>query len=315
MENNKNGFAMLPVVLTVFVAVLVGVGVYVYVNNNAKSNPVPIVNQKPIQQEAVGQSNPQAEDVNEKPILSGITDEPKPQEIQIVAKPGGGCSFKEFSGKCTITDVAAAGADSDGYLGSANVNYSFVPTGVADVSGTFLSSPDKINPYEGNTAASYLDLYCLKGDSNAATYNQVLRCGVTVGAVFDCFLSVSTGGSCTPISIRFTDNGGCAKEGEYQGDSGNLNRKCCAGLAAYASVNSTNTNIANAALLCYDPAKGVPICKNPGTEKAGFYYPENTVVRYGRCVDRSACNDSLDAVACRAAGGNYFSDHKCYCEY
>lgn len=222
--------------------------------------------------------------------------------------------YKEFGGKCTITNVSATDASPDGYLGSANVNFTFTPSVTPDISGTFLTSSASINPYKGSTSASYLGLYCLEGPYEP-TYAQTLRCGVTVGAIFDCALTVSTGGSGTPINIRFIDDPACAKEGEYQTSSGNVVKKCCSGLATYISLNTTESSVANSNLLCYNPAKNTPTCKNAGTANAGFYYPDNSVVRYERCVDRNACNPSLNANDCRAAGGNFFADQKCYCNY
>lgn len=222
--------------------------------------------------------------------------------------------YKEFGGKCAITNVSATDASLDGYLGSANVNFTFTPSTTPDISGTFLTSSASINPYKGSTSASYLGLYCLEGPYEP-TYAQTLRCGVKVGAIFNCALTVASGGSGTPINIRFIDNPDCAKEGEYQTNSGNVVKKCCAGLATYISLNTTESNIANSNLLCYNPAKNTPVCKNAGTANAGFYYPDNGIVRYERCVDRNACNQSLNADDCRAAGGNFFADQKCYCNY
>ncbi len=222
--------------------------------------------------------------------------------------------YKEFSGKCTITNVSATNASSDGYLGSANVNFTFTPSTTPDISGTFLTSSASINPYKGSTSASYLGLYCLEGPYEP-TYAQTLRCGVKVGAIFDCALTVASGGSGTPINIRFIDNPDCAKEGEYQTNSGNVVKKCCSGLATYTSLNVEEASIANSSLLCYSPAKGIPACKNAGTATAGFYYADGNIARYERCVDRLACNSSLNANDCQAAGGNFFADQKCYCNY
>ena len=67
-------------------------------------------------------------------------------------KDGGGCSSKDFAGKCTITNVKGTNSGSPNDLGSAEVHYSFI------------SAADEINPYNGITASSYLGLYCLKGE-------------------------------------------------------------------------------------------------------------------------------------------------------
>jgi len=154
---------------------------------------------------------------------------------------GGGCAYKEYPGKCTINGVVVKNADPDsgGSFESPTVNYTFVPAGSVDVSGTYLSSADKINPYNGITAASYLGLYCLRGPFSP-NYHQTLNCGVLDGALFDCVLSVATAGSCNPINILFVDSGSCAKEGEYQGYSAgrsDVKRQCCAGLSAIAATN------------------------------------------------------------------------------
>jgi len=56
-----------------------------------------------------------------------------------------------------------------------------VPSATVDITGTFLKSPNDINPYNGNTAAS----------------------GFTPGMVAACNLNVITGGTCTPINVSF----------------------------------------------------------------------------------------------------------------
>lgn len=147
---------------------------------------------------------------------------------------GGNCSYKYFAGKCTVTNVTAANS------GSVEVDYSFTPTGAVDITGTFLASADLINPYKGSTYAGYLGLSCLKGPY-APTLTQTEGCGVNAGAIFDCVLSVATSGSCTPINVRFLDNGTCLGEGKssaffetpwgirYWNRQG-MNKTCCGNL-------------------------------------------------------------------------------------
>ena len=88
---------------------------------------------------------------------------------------GGNCTYKTFPGKCTITSLVP---DSAGFITG---NYTFVPSATVDITGTFLKSPNDINPYNGNTAAS----------------------GFTPGMVAACNLNVITGGTCTPINVSF----------------------------------------------------------------------------------------------------------------
>ena len=88
---------------------------------------------------------------------------------------GGQCSYKEFPGKCTIENPAS----SDG------VNYVFMPSGSVDISGTFLTSANQINPYTGFTTSRP---------------SQVIE----IGRSYDCTLKVETRGTCTPIIAEFT---------------------------------------------------------------------------------------------------------------
>jgi|GEM_PF-2796871 len=92
---------------------------------------------------------------------------------------GGSCTYKYFSGKCTITSVSNLNDDS-----SAIVGYTFTPNLAVDVTGTFLTSPSQINPYKGTT--------------NVESGPSPLIQGTTVA----CTLSVITSGTCTPIIIK-----------------------------------------------------------------------------------------------------------------
>jgi len=61
MKNNKNGFAVLPIVSIVIVMALVGIGAYVYFNQIAGHKPVPVIGQNPSQQGAMDKPNPKTE--------------------------------------------------------------------------------------------------------------------------------------------------------------------------------------------------------------------------------------------------------------
>jgi len=92
------------------------------------------------------------------------------------AERWGNCSYKEFPGTCTAVNPVG----NDGSL-----NYVFVPSGIIDVSGTFLNSSSQLNPYNGFTDSSP---------------EAIIR----VGKAYDCTLKVEERGTCTPVIVVFT---------------------------------------------------------------------------------------------------------------
>jgi hypothetical protein len=113
---------------------------------------------------------------------------------------GGNCTYAAFEGKCKVLSVA----DNDG--ASPTVRYLFTPAKTltdADMSSTFLA-PAAANAYEGQTAASYLGLLCLKGSFDP-TAEIAKQCGIVENAEFTCTLSVAKTGTCTPVNVKFAD--------------------------------------------------------------------------------------------------------------
>ncbi|MCU0653086.1 MAG: hypothetical protein MUD10_02395 [Candidatus Pacebacteria bacterium] len=94
---------------------------------------------------------------------------------------GGGCAYKNFAGKCAIRTVVSSSAP--GYT----ITYQFTPSVTPDISGTFLESTAKINPYQGST--------------NSSTK-------FTAGSTVACTLNVIKAGSCTPITITLPASAG-----------------------------------------------------------------------------------------------------------
>lgn len=74
----------------------------------------------------------------------------------------------------------------------------------------------------------------------------------------------------------------CAKEGEYTSGavSPEYQYGCCEDLKGF----NTNPNVVGRGLLCYDPEKGIPVCKHDGTRSEGWYYSgTGELLRYEDC--------------------------------
>ena len=77
----------------------------------------------------------------------------------------------------------------------------------------------------------------------------------------------------------------CAKEGEYT--SGPVPPEyqygCCEGLEGF----DTHPEIEGDGLLCYNPKKGIPVCKFDGTRSEGWYYSKTgELLRYEDCSQK-----------------------------
>jgi len=78
----------------------------------------------------------------------------------------------------------------------------------------------------------------------------------------------------------------CAKEGEYTSGavSPEYHYGCCEGLKGFDVTALEKETLTGKGLLCYDPNKGIPICKAVGTRSEGWYYSETgKVLRYEKC--------------------------------
>lgn len=73
----------------------------------------------------------------------------------------------------------------------------------------------------------------------------------------------------------------CAKEGEYTSGpvSPEYQYECCEGLEGY----NTHPLRVGTGVLCYDPDKGIPVCKHIGTSSEGWYYSNGELLRYEIC--------------------------------
>jgi len=76
----------------------------------------------------------------------------------------------------------------------------------------------------------------------------------------------------------------CAKEGEY--NSGPVSPEyyygCCLGLEGF----NTRPGLVGGGALCYDPTKGIPVCKAVGTRLEGWYYSiTGGLLRYESCSE------------------------------
>ena len=79
------------------------------------------------------------------------------------------------------------------------------------------------------------------------------------------------------------DEPSCISEGEYTNGatSPTYQNSCCAGLVGFDTTQNFNTTqdiapaIVGRGMLCYDPAKGEPVCSAQGTRSEGWYYPNN----------------------------------------
>jgi hypothetical protein len=87
----------------------------------------------------------------------------------------------------------------------------------------------------------------------------------------------------------------CAKEGEYT--SGAVAPQyyytCCGELKGF---NPWPANWVGGGNLCYDPKKGMPVCKNAGTRAEGWYYPDGTLLKLQDCDQQTTCG--LEGAAC-----------------
>jgi len=118
-------------------------------------------------------------------------------------------------------------------------------------------------------------------------------------------------GVCTP-SILGTCVKKCAAEGEYT--AGTVAPEyyygCCEGLSTF----NTRPGLVGGGMLCYDPNKGTPVCKNIGTKSEGWYYSDGTLLRYETCtvtcpaIKIPQCTSgsylvyTIDANGCKSAG-------------
>ena len=87
----------------------------------------------------------------------------------------------------------------------------------------------------------------------------------------------------------------CAGEGEYASGSVSPENQfgCCAGLTPY----NAKPGLDGAGPLCYDNAKGIPLCKYGNTEREGWYYSgAGTLLRLEKCADTAPCYDSDSGV-------------------
>jgi hypothetical protein len=173
---------------------------------------------------------------------------------------GGNCTYKDFPGTCTITQLVTPNGG-----GFVTANYTFTPSGSVDVSGTFLQSASQINPYSGNTSTS----------------------GLTPGMAFNCTLSVEMTGTCTPIIATFKDPvATCYKERE--GIFGYISSNtailpCCPGLISKPRTTCIGTLCGTVeGFICQ---KATPTCGNGicETGEENPYCPSNASCVGGTC--------------------------------
>jgi eight-cysteine-cluster-containing protein len=94
---------------------------------------------------------------------------------------------------------------------------------------------------------------------------------------------------CFDNRCQWSDEPKCAGEGELT--SGPVSPEyqfgCCSGLESFYPHPEGFVGAGN---LCYDPAKGVPVCMGNATDDEGWYYPDQTLLREGDCAP--PCYDS-----------------------
>ena len=98
----------------------------------------------------------------------------------------------------------------------------------------------------------------------------------------------------------------CAKEGQYT--TGALAPEyyvdCCEGLEGFDTHGGRP--IAGAGLLCYNPRKGKPVCKNDGSEREGWYYSQTgELLRLEDCYQEEpepTCTPICKAMSSRSEG-------------
>jgi len=205
----------------------------------------------------------------------GETNANCPADCPIVI--GGGCVYKKFAGKCTVSKIEDAST-------TINVNYSFSPTTTPDISGTYLTATSTINPYGGTAAAGYLGLPCLK-NKYAPTLNQTTECGLIAGAIFNCTLSVIKTGACTPINVEFKS----ACYGEGEGVTGNTTSvlSCCAGLVSAPRTTCTgNVCATQEGFVC---SKSTPKSCSFNNQCSGKICTNKVCCNANQCGDNKTC--------------------------
>lgn len=114
---------------------------------------------------------------------------------------GGPCSYTETKGECTITSID----------GIPTIKFKFVPTETLNLKNTFLeNNTEALNSILNRTQeeyAGYLGIKCLDGlhTGQDTTTQDLEKCNITVGSVYDCQMNVETIGTCTPVTFQFLD--------------------------------------------------------------------------------------------------------------
>lgn len=102
----------------------------------------------------------------------------------------------------------------------------------------------------------------------------------------------------TYTCTAYSDTGAVVKEGELTNGSVSPEyaRTCVAWLS---TVNPSNAGMVWGGMLCYDPAKGEPVCKKDGVIKEGWYYSNGALLRPMNCPTTeqpTACTMQYDPV-------------------
>ena len=105
---------------------------------------------------------------------------------------GGPCHYKDYSGRCNITRTEGSG-----------VYFMFIPYGEMDLTGVYWAKKEIIER-EHSTAASFLGLKCLQG-AFTPTADDVIKCNVKPGIIYNCTLKLITNGTCSPMWYAFAD--------------------------------------------------------------------------------------------------------------
>ena len=108
-------------------------------------------------------------------------------------KPGGVCSYKKFPGSCSIIKVQHS-----------DVYFSFTPN-----PGVSVDRPtqDELVNKTFIEYSMYLGLKCLRGGYDPEP-DDLEKCNIKAGSVFDCDLHLETAGMCSPVTFSFADQSG-----------------------------------------------------------------------------------------------------------
>ena len=195
-----------------------------------------------------------------------------PKDCQQIA--GGNCSYKEFPGKCTITNPIVGNGG--------GLNYIFVPNDKVDVSGTFLTSPSQLNPYSGFTTS-------------------IPEAIIVTGKPYDCTLRAEERGSCTPVIVVFTGPV-CGKT--YVAPLSDDQKTECAnagGSMQPVAIPCPSTGCSQSFYACNCAKCGNGICESGETATD---CPNDCSGSIGSVCGNGKCEDRETAVSCPRDCGN-----------